>query len=452
MTKKFSTTRPAPSWTFFVAPIILAGCTIHPAGEREERQAALHASAPFAQPVEKRQLPPIAENASSDELVRHALLSSPELEQRYWEWRSAIEQIPQDGTQATNLAISGSTTISKGQFSTDRTVLTVLNDPMADIVWPTKLSVAAQRALENARAAGLRFTQEKFDLRTKVLNASYDFALNAELIRIEQSNAQLLAQSALVVEARNRAGTAGQQDVLKTRNELDMSRNDIANMEAQNPALLSAINALLDRQPTAPLSVSTALPTSRPVAYGDLELLTMAVRQNPQLSALAAEIRARGNGIELARLQYVPDFSLSAGTDLAGLTQTLLGSITVPVLRYQAINAAIAQAEANLHASEAMRRQTEKDLGARLVGDVTSIRDADRQLELFDQTILPRLERTVELSRSAYESGQSSLLDLLDSQRSLLSVRRLVAELRVARAKRLADLESVTARTLDRSQ
>jgi outer membrane protein TolC len=435
-----------------LAASLLAGCTIHPAGEREQRQAAMRSGAPFTQPVEKRELPALSDNVSPDDLVQYALLTSPELEQRYWEWRSAIEQIPQDGTQATNLAISGGTTISKGQLSTDRTILTVLNDPMADIVWPTKLSVAARRALENARAAGLRFRQQKFDLRAKVLDASYDFALNAELIRIEQSNAALLAQSALVVEARNRAGSAGQQDVLKTRNELDLSHNDIANMQAQDPALLATINALLDRQPTEALSVSTAPPTSRPVAYDDQALLAMAVKQNPQLAALAAEIRARGYGIELARLQYVPDFSLSAGTDLAGLTQTLLGSITVPVLRYEAINAAIAQAEANLRASDAMRRQTEKDLGARLIGNIASIRDADRQLALFEQTILPRLERTVDLSRSAYESGQSGLLDLLDSQRSLLAVRKLVAELRVARAKRLADLESITARTLDGSQ
>jgi len=166
---------------------------------------------------------------------------------------------------------------------------------------------------------------------------------------------------------------------------------------------------------------------------------------------MAAEIRGRGSSIELAKLQYVPDFSLSAGTDLAGLTQSLLGSVTVPFLRHEAIDAAIAQAEANLHSTEAARRQTQNDLGARFVGDISALRDADRQLALFDQVILPRLARMVELSRSAYESGQSSLLDLLDSQRSLLSVRRLVAELRVAREKRLADLESILARPLDAS-
>jgi outer membrane protein TolC len=439
-------------WVLCVAvAVFLTGCTIHPAGEREERQAALHSGAPFTQPFEKRQPAVLPENPLPDDVVRYALMSSSDLEQRYWEWRSAIEQIPQDGTQATNLTISAGTTISKGQLSTDRTTLTVLNDPMADIVLPVKLSVAAQRALENARAAGFRFTQSKFDLRARVLDAWYDYTLNAELIRIEQSNAELLAAGVLVVEARNRTGAAGQQDVLKANNELDLSRNDIANMQAQNPALRSALNALLGREPGAALIVPTSLPTTRPVTHNDNELLALAQRENPELKAMAAEIRGRGQSIELAKLQYVPDFSLSAGTDLAGLTQTLLGSVTVPILRHEAIDAAVAQAEANLRAAEAARRQSQNDLGARFVGDISALHDADRQLALYDQMILPRLERMVELSRSAYEFGQASLLDLLDSQRSQLSVRRLVAQLRVVREKRLVDLESIVARPLDDS-
>jgi hypothetical protein len=48
-----------------------------------------------------------------------------------------------------------------------------------------------------------------------VLSAYYDYALNAQLIRLEQSNQQLLRTTAAVTEVQNRAGSAGQQDVLK---------------------------------------------------------------------------------------------------------------------------------------------------------------------------------------------------------------------------------------------
>ena len=427
----------------------LGGCTVHPAGEQEERNAALHAGKPFDKPVSERSAPPFPENPTADDLVRYALLTNADLEQRYWDWRSAIEQIPQDGTQPTNLALSAGTTLNKGNLSRDRTTLSAFNDPMADIVWPEKISVAAKRALENARAAGLRFQKAKYDLRNKVLAAYYDYALNSELIRLEEANAELLQTTAMVVEARNRAGTAGQQDLLKARNELDMSRNDVANMKAQLPALRAALNALLSREVGSAVPAPARLPAIRPLGYSDDQLLALAAKQNPELAALAAEIRGRSEGIRLARLQYMPDFSVSASTDLAGIAQTLSGMVTVPLLRYQAINAMIAQAEANLKSTDAMRRQTHNDLNAQVVMDITTLRDADRQLDLFEHTVLPRARQVVTVARTAYETGQSTLLDLLDSQRSLIAIQRLVANLRITREKRLADLESIAALNLE---
>ena len=76
------------------------------------------------------------------------------------------------------------------------------------------------------------------------------------------------------------------------------------------------------------------------------------------------------------------------------------------------------------------------------------LRDADRQIELFEHTILPRARQVVTVSRAAYEAGRSTLLDLLEGERSLIAVQRLVVTLRVTRAKRLAGLEAVTASDL----
>lgn len=422
----------------------LSGCTVHPPGEQAERRAALNAGKPYERPPTERTVP-LPENPTPDALVHYALQTNAELEQRYWEWRSALEQIPQDGTQAANLALFGNVGLMNGSTSLNRTTLSAGNDPMADIVLPSKLGTAARRALENARAAGWRFRKAQYDLRAKVLNAYYDYALSAELIRLEESNAELLQTTVMVVEARNRAGAGGQQDLLKARNELDLSRNDIANMRAQLPPERAALNALLSRPSDAALPVPAAMPAPVPLAGDDHETLSLAARRNPELAALADETSGRKAGVTLAKLQYLPDFSVTVGSDLAGIGQSLAGMLTVPVLRYQAINAAVAQAQANLRASEAMRRQSNNDLAAQVVADLAAVRDADRQLELFTHTVLPRAKQVVTVARSSYEAAQSSLLDLLDAQRSLIAIERLVANLRSSREKRLADLEAIAA-------
>ncbi len=422
----------------------LAGCTVHPPGEREERAAAMQSGKPFEQRIEVRQVPPLRENPTPDQLVEYAQLNNAELEQHYWEWRSAIEQIPQDGTQTTTLNVAAGTSITHGRASWGSSTLALSNDPMTDIKWPGKLDAAARQTLENARATGRRFIKAKYDLRNKVLSAYYDYTLNAELIRLERTNQQLLRTTATITEARNGAGISGQQDVLKASNEVDMSGNDLANMESQLPSQRSAINALLGRAADSAMPVPAELPASRPLLGGDGELVDLAAKQNPELIALADEIRGRGEGIRLAKLQYVPDFNLSIGTDLMGVTQSLLGQATLPILRYQALNAAVAQAEANLRAAEAMRRQAGNDLTAQVVTDITIIRDADRQLALFEHTILPRAQQVVSVGRSAYETGHASLLDLLDDQRSLIAIERLVAKLKIMRETHLAELEAIT--------
>jgi hypothetical protein len=90
----------------------LASGTILTPGEREERATAARMGEPF--PTGIRQIPTLPANPTSDQLVVYALLSNAELEQHYWEWRPAIEQIPQDATQTTTLNVAAGTSITDG--------------------------------------------------------------------------------------------------------------------------------------------------------------------------------------------------------------------------------------------------------------------------------------------------------------------------------------------------
>jgi len=429
---------------------LTAGCTVHPNGEREERSLAKDAGAPFVKPVTQRPPTTLPANPTADDLVRVALFNNAELEQHYWDWLSAIEQIPQDGTEPTNLTLSIGAMITNGSNSLRQTTASVGNDPMADILLPPKLSAAARRALDNAKAADLRFQKAKFDLRAKVLDAYFDYALTAELIRLDESNLQLLQVAANTTESLSQAGSAGQQDVLKSQNDLDLSRNDAATNAATLVSQRAALNALLGLNPDTTIPIPNALPDSRPMSCTDAQLLDLAAKDNPELAALAEQIRANKEGITLARLQYLPDVSANFGTDLKGITQTLVASLTVPFLRYEAIHAAVEQAEANLRSTQAMRRQTMNDLQGQVVLDIVSLRDADRQIDLYEHELLPRARQMILIGRSEYESGHSSLLDLLDSERSLIDMERMIANLRISREKNLVDLETITTHDLSK--
>src|SRR4051812_30691961 len=84
-----------------MAAMFVVGCTVHPAGEKEERQSAIETGKRFA-PAD---LPALSDTPTEEELIDRALLANQEVQQKYWEWRAAIEQIPQDGTQPGNIAL-----------------------------------------------------------------------------------------------------------------------------------------------------------------------------------------------------------------------------------------------------------------------------------------------------------------------------------------------------------
>jgi outer membrane protein TolC len=57
--------------------------------------------------------------------------------------------------------------------------------------------------------------------------------------------------------------------------------------------------------------------------------------------------------------------------------------------------------------------------------------------------VVPVVEQLINSSREAYAAGSVQFADLIDSQRTYISVRVLVAEARIEREKRLAELEAL---------
>src|SRR6516162_8630319 len=120
---------------------IFSGCALRPSGEDEERDRASKEGKAYE---EKSEPPALSEKAGPDEYLAHAFLANAALETRYWEWRAALERIPQDSSFP-NVAVSFSYMFSPEQMKAwDRTTPGVSNDPMSNIPFPTKLATAGR--------------------------------------------------------------------------------------------------------------------------------------------------------------------------------------------------------------------------------------------------------------------------------------------------------------------
>jgi outer membrane protein TolC len=419
--------------------LLLAGCALRPAGEDAERRRAEEAGRPFTDTIV---MPLLPANPTPQDYLRFAFLRNANLHARYWEWRAAIERIPQDSSFP-NIALPFSAMFSSGkQKLWDRTTLGISNDPMSDIPFPTKLSIAGRQALEQARAAGLRFEAAKFLLQSQVLSACDDLALLAETIRIREADAGLLRLMARLAAVRAQTA-AGQPDLLKAQTTLDLAENDLSDLRAQVAPAAAKLNALLGRPATDPAPLPASLPTLRPLPAADADVIRLASERSPALRALAREVAGKEEALALAKQAYIPDFGLSLSVT-GSVAQTLGGMLVLPT-RLEAIRAGIEEARANLQAAAAARAQYERDLAAGFVLNLYALRNDERQIKLFQETLIPRARQMIELAQTSYSTGKLPFADVVEAERELLNARQVTAQLLVERDKALIAIESESA-------
>lgn len=425
-----------------MAGLAVSGCVLAPHGTLEE-QAKLESVAPiYETPVEGRPLPGLRGHVSWRDALRRAFFANGELESAYFEWKAAYPRIDQAATWPnSNVALSFSYMFSSENMKAwDRTTIGAGFDPSMNLSLPIKVEKAGEVALEGARQAGERLRAVKFELQRKVLSAYLDLALTEEKARIERDNLTLLRQ--LSDSAASRAQAGGPlQDLLKIQIEADRAQNELANLESEANSMRSTLNGMLARDAKAPLRLPPNLPAARPIRASDARLLEVAVDQNAELAGLARQVAGRQNAVELARLAYLPDL-IPSGSVTGSVSQVVSTMVMLPT-KLPAIRAAIVEAGAMLRSSEAMLRQTEKDRAASFVANLYFMRNAERQIALYQKRIVPATEQLVTASRNEYAVGTVAFADLIDSQRTLISVRRTVAQVRVEREKRLAELEAL---------
>ena len=422
--------------------LLLGGCVLAPKGLTEEQARLDAAGAPYEQPHDQRQLPELPPEPAWQDLLHRAFLANGDLEAAYFEWKAALARVQMAaGYPNTNLSLGFEYMFSAERMkSWDRSTFSAQPDPMQSLAFPTKVAQAGKRALEQARATGFRFAAKKFDIQRKVLEQYLDYALMAEKLRIQQSNVSLLQLLTETATSRVRAG-GNQQDLLKAQIQQRLAENELATMQSQLHAMRAMLNGMLARPADAPLPVPRTLPAPRPLPADDATLIAVAVDANPELAALARDVAGRKDAIELARMQYIPDINPIAGFT-GNISQFAGAMVTVP-MAIPMIRGQIKETKAMLAATEAMARQTRSERGASFVAALVAIRNAERQTHLLEQIILPKAEQVLTSSRQAYATGSISFIELIDTQRTLLEVRQMIAETKIAREKQLAEIESL---------
>lgn len=422
--------------------IVVAGCSLAPKGTDAERGRLEMVGTRYEPPIAERSLPELPEHPTWQDVLHRAFLANGDLEAAYFEWKAAVERIGiASAYPNSNVELGYSYMFSSESMNSfDRMTFSVGFDGMENLAWPSKVKQAGKVALDEARVAGERFRIAKFALQKRVLTALADYALLSERARIEQENLTLLRLTRETAISRVQTGAA-QYELFRADIDVQTAEDRFKTLDAEREAARALLNGILARDPQEALDWSAIFARPRLSPPADLTILLAAADRNPEIARWVRQVEGREHALELARMQWIPDISPSV-MFTGGIAQVIGAAISLPTTIAE-IRGSIRESQAMLRASEAALRQVRHDSAAGIVAALISLRNNERQFQVFQQSILPLATQIVMNVRESYSAGSSGFIDLIEAQRTLLDVQLTIVEAEAQRQRRLAELESL---------
>jgi outer membrane protein TolC len=181
-------------------------------------------------------------------------------------------------------------------------------------------------------------------------------------------------------------------------------------------------------------------------------LRDMALRRRPDLAALLAQIEADRAAVDLAWKEFYPDVELYAKYDAFWQEhplRTAVGmNVNVPFNKSRRY-AAVREAESRMRQHSAEYDRLVDEISNELQASYERLLESHRNLQLFQDRIVPAAEQNVESARAGYEAGKVDFLRLIEAQRQLITLREEHVETISNFHRRLAELERAVAAPIE---
>jgi outer membrane protein TolC len=217
------------------------------------------------------------------------------------------------------------------------------------------------------------------------------------------------------------------QDVLRLQVELTRLHTDVGKVEREARASRALLNALMDRDPDAPLGPPEALsvtPTS------DLIGLEKGLDANrAEISAAGRAIRRSEASLDATRrAARIPSFMVGLdywympmGSEVRHAYGAMV-SMNLPWLSGRRRDEE-AEAERTLRAEQHALEATRNAVRYELRDAAARVESARQSFNVIDQELLVQARRSLEATQASYAVGQGDALGLLEALRSYLQVR-----------------------------
>jgi cobalt-zinc-cadmium efflux system outer membrane protein len=295
---------------------------------------------------------------------------------------------------------------------------------------------------------------ERLDLLRRVSRSFIGVLAAQKRVVLGQEIVQLAQQSADAVSGRVEAGKASPVEEIKANVALSSARIGLDRMRQELDLSRRALSATWGT--TEPLYKTAVGNFDKFLTIPALQRLTKLLDENPVLSLSAGEVLIRQALVDLAKASRVPDLTVGAGVrhyeTFGENTNAVLVGISIPVPLFDRRQGEVLAARSEVERAAESQHATEIRLQVALAESYQLLSSAYSEVTALRDTVLPGAQNAFEAVDEGYRLGRFSLLDVLDSQRTLFEARRQYLRVAEDYHKAVVDVERLIGVRLDSAE
>lgn len=261
------------------------------------------------------------------------------------------------------------------------------------------------------------------DVAMMVKESFFDLYAVQHAAGITRKEEDVLRRMSRIAETFYTTGQRTEQDVLKAKSEITMLQQRLLELAAQENTLKAKLNALLNRRADASLGALAAPPPA--LDEGPCERLFGLAAKRPEVRTEEARVARYDLERQLMAKESRPDYRLGLEYRRIGTSDDMIMftvGVDLPIWS-SSYEAGVREAEKMKASSEAAQAAAERRSALDVQDAGFKLQTARRTLDLYRKELIPQAEARFRASEADYQTGKVDFMDLLESERFLLSAR-----------------------------
>ena len=291
-------------------------------------------------------------------------------------------------------------------------------------------------------------------LRNLKLDAAAAYADALALSRSAEQKRQSAAYLSQLTERqreRFRAGDISQADLLQTQVEEQQFQNEVLSAEADSQNASLALSGFLGRDRGQTLLIPRGNLDLTALDFNVSKLLIDALQNRADLVALRHARDAAQSSIHLEKANRVPNVDVGAGWTHSTESENIIApspefnsvglTFSLPLPLWNRNRAGIATARFAAEQAQKQVEAAELKTEVQIRQTLNAYRSAVERVRHYKSGILKDADAVLEAKRFSYQRGQSTLLELLDAQRTSNEVHASYNDALAEQSKALIELQ-----------